>query len=189
MITVIGWRSKYWKWRTRSREISPHKPRIVMMPTLLPWQALVPPISNVGVIMTTLGFQHTSHLEMSHSWYCLPICIGGTALEEPVMWLRHRFNFEGAVLWHRHASLELKRFAIQEPVNPEEKLAWYISASLITWLHYGMEMLSALMENFVRGIHLSPVDLTKGQWYGGLMMSFMLTSPKLFDTETSCRWF
>ena len=137
MITVIGWRSKYWKWRTRSREISPHKPRIVMMPTLLPWQALVPPISNVGVIMTTMGFQHTSHLEMSYSWYCLPIGIGGTALEEPVMWLRHRFNFEGAVLWHCHASVELERFAIEEPGNPEKNSLIYkcIPHIMITLWH------------------------------------------------------
>ena len=145
MITVIRWRSKYWKWRTRSCEISPHKPRIVMMPTLLPWQALVPPISNVGVIMTTLGIQHTSHLEMCHSWYCLPIGIGGTALEEPIMWLRHRFNFEGTVLWHCRASFELERFAIEEPVNPEERLAWYKSASLISWLRHGLEMFSTLL--------------------------------------------
>ena len=142
MITAIRRRLKYWKWRTRSCGISPHKPRIVMMPTLVPWQALVPPITNVGIIMTTLGFQHTSHLEMSHSWYCLPIVIGGTALEEPVMWFQHRFNFEGAVLWHCHALVELERFAIEEPVNPEERLAWYKSASLISWLRHSIEMLS-----------------------------------------------
>ena len=85
-------------------------------------------IANVIVMMTTsgtsiitLGVQCTGHLQMSNSWDGLPIAIGGSTLVEPVMWLRHRFDFEGTLMVQPHTSFELERVAIEVPIDPEKR--------------------------------------------------------------------